>query len=142
MSEKRSKDRLFAIGFGVTDLLSAIVVVLGVFVGLPVRYWPVDIGASLVVIALSASAVGLIGQKRWGRDAARVASFLTLALGLLLIAALAVSVSYLSGVYGPVGRGGALILALVAALAVPYLVALPAAQLLWLGPRAKEGAPP
>jgi hypothetical protein len=37
-----------------------------------------------------------------------------------------------------VGRGGALLLVLVAALVVPYLLLLPAAQLLWIGPRDKE----
>jgi hypothetical protein len=37
-----------------------------------------------------------------------------------------------------VGKGGAIVLALVAALAVPYTVVLPAVELVWLrpGPRA------
>ena len=50
-------------------------------------------------------------------------------LGLLLVGALAISASFLMGIYGPVGRGGAVILVLVAALAVPYLVVAPALQL-------------
>jgi hypothetical protein len=41
-------------------------------------------------------------------------------------------------VYGPVGKGGAALFALVCALALPYVVVLPAAELLWLGPRAKK----
>jgi hypothetical protein len=53
---------------------------------------------------------------------------------------LALTASYLSGVYGPVGRGGAVILTLSAALALPYLVLLPVAQLVWLGPRAPRAA--
>ena len=64
---------------------------------------------------------------------ARVASTVTLVLGLLLVGTLAVTVSYLRGIYGPVGRGGALILTLVTALVLPYLVVLPG-QLVWLGP--------
>jgi hypothetical protein len=142
MGAPTSRDRLFAIGFGLTDLLSATVVVLGVFLGLPVRYWPVDVGACLIVLGLAGAGVGLLAGKSWGRDAARAASLLALSLGLLLLALLAVSVSYLSGIYGPVGRGGALILALVGALAIPYLVALPAAQLVWLGPRSREATKP
>ena len=66
---------------------------------------------------------------------ARAASLVALVLGLALVTALALSASYLGGIYGAIGRGGALILVLVAALAVPYLVAFPAAQLLWLGAR-------
>src|SRR4051812_49264331 len=133
-----SRERLFAVGFGAVDLVSALLVFLGVFVGLPVRYWPVDIGAAVLLLAFLGAGVGLLGRAPWGRDTARIASLAALGLGLLLIGVLAVSVSYLNGIYGPVGKGGALILVLVAALALPYLVVLPAAQLLWLGPR---GAP-
>jgi predicted transporter len=133
--ERASRDRLFAVGFGITDLVSAAIVFLGVFVGLPARYWPVDIGASLVIAGLVGAGVGLLRRAKWGADVARAASMVVLALGLVLLALIAVSVSYLSGVYGPVGKGGALILTLAAALALPYLVALPVGQLLWLGPR-------
>ncbi len=57
-----------------------------------------------------------------------------LALGLFAVTVVAVTASWLSGIYGPVGRGGAIILALVAALALPYLVVLPVVQLVWLRP--------
>jgi len=43
------------------------------------------------------------------------------------------SASYLAGIYGPIGRGGAIIFVLVLALAIPYLVAIPALELVWLG---------
>jgi hypothetical protein len=61
-----------------------------------------------------------------------------LALGLLLVIVLAATAGYLSGIYGPVGKGGAGVLVVVALLAVPYLIALPGAQLLYLGPREKK----
>ena len=48
---------------------------------------------------------------------------------------LALTASWLSGVYGSVGMGGGIILALVAALALPYLVVLPCVELLCIGPR-------
>ena len=56
----------------------------------------------------------------------------SLALGLALVTVLAVTASWLSGVYGPVGAGGAVVLVLVAALALPYLVVLPVVRLVWL----------
>jgi hypothetical protein len=59
----------------------------------------------------------------------------------LLVATLAITASFLSGIYGPVGRGGALILALAAALALPYLIVLPSAQLVWLGPFRRVTSP-
>jgi hypothetical protein len=131
--------RAWAIGFGIVDIVSAVTVYLGVFAGLPTRYWPIDVGAALVIALLVGAGVGLLARTEWAPLVARLASLVTLALGLALVSTLAVTVSYLSGIYGPVGRGGALILALAAALAVPYLVVLPAAQLVWLGPRVPGG---
>jgi hypothetical protein len=133
--------RLLARIFGSIDLVAALLVALGVFAGLPARWWVVDLPAVAIVALLGASGVGLLARLRWGEKVARFASFVTLALGLALITALVVAASYLSGIYMAVGRGGALILVLVAALALPYLVVFPAAQLLWLGP-ARRSPPP
>ena len=119
--------------FGVVDLLAAAVTAIGVFGGLPARWWPVDSCAAIVVALLGAAGVGLLARAAWGPLVARIASLVTLAMGLVLIGILAITASYLSGIYGPVGRGGAIILILVAALALPYLVALPLSQLFWLG---------
>ena len=98
--------------------------------------------AAVVMALLGAAGIGLVARLSWGERVARIASIVTLALGLALLAALVVAASYLSGIYGPVGRGGALILVLVAALALPYLVALPASQLLWLGPAGRKPGEP
>jgi hypothetical protein len=62
-----------------------------------------------------------------------------LALGLLVVSLLAMTAGWLSGVYGPVGKGGAVVLVLVAALALPYVIVLPSAELVWL--RARRDAP-
>jgi hypothetical protein len=120
--------------FGTIDLVAALVVALGVFAGLPARWWVVDVPAVVVIALLGAAGAGLLAGAPWGERAARIGSKVTLVLGLALVTALAISASYLSGIYGAVGRGGAVILVLVAALVVPYLIAFPAAQLLWLGP--------
>jgi hypothetical protein len=123
-----------ALAFGAVNIVSALLVYVGVFEGLPARYWPVDIAAAVVFLALVTGGIGLLANARWGKWAARIGAAIALAVGLALVSVVAVTASYLSGIYGPVGRGGALILVLVAALALPYLVVLPAAELVWLGP--------
>jgi hypothetical protein len=124
--------RRAAIVFGAANVLTAGLVTLGVFVGLPGRWWPVDLGAVVIVALELASGVGLLRGSGWAALATRVAGAVALALGLLVVSLLAVTASWLSGVYGPVGKGGALVLALVAALALPYLVVLPVVELAWL----------
>ena len=133
--------RAAAVAFGAVDIVSAILVYIGVFEGLPARYWLVDGGAALLIVLFSAAGVGLLSGTPWARRAAVAASAASLVLGLLLVTTLALTASYLSGVYGPVGRGGALILGLIAALALPYLVAIPLAQLAWLGGARAASAP-
>jgi hypothetical protein len=133
--EERQRNGTLRRVFGVLNLVAALLTLLGVFQGLPARWLPVDLAAGVVALLLLAAGAGLVSNARWGEQVARVASMVTLAAGLVLFALLAFTASYLSGIYGPVGRGGALILVLVAALTLPYLVAFPASQLLWLGPR-------
>lgn len=111
---------------------SALLVTGGVFGALPARWAPVDVTAALVAAACAASGGLLIANMRIAERVARIVSALVLVLGLVLVLVLATTASYLSGVYGAVGKGGAMVLVFVAALAVPYLVALPAAQLLYL----------
>jgi hypothetical protein len=124
--------RRAALVFGIADLVTAAVLVIGVFVGLPSRWVPVDATAIVLTGAQVAAGVGLLAGKSWAPRVARAASAFALALGLALITVLAVTASWLSGVYGPVGAGGAVVLVLVAALALPYLVVMPVVQLVWL----------
>jgi hypothetical protein len=128
--------------FGIVDLLSAALVLFGVFAGLPARWAPVDFVAIVVAGALGAAGVGLLARTTWALNVARLASLLVLAVGLFLILVLAVTASYLRGIYGPVGKGGAIILVLVVALALPYLVVLPGAQLVWIGRDPTRGKEP
>jgi hypothetical protein len=124
------------------DILTAALVLFGVFVALPARWWPVDGVAAVLAAAKVASGIGLFVRASWAERVARVAAALALGVGLFAASALAVTASWLSGVYGPVGRGGAIVLALTAALVLPYLVALPIAELLWLGPKVKRDSSP
>jgi hypothetical protein len=125
--------RLARLSFATANLVASALVLVGVFRGLPARWWVVDAGAGVAGAVLLVSAAGLFTRARWAERATRLASFIVLALGLALVTTLALTASWLWGVYGPLGRGGAMLLVLVAALALPYLVALPALQLLWIG---------
>lgn len=130
--------RTASLCFGVADVLTGGLVAVGVFAGLPARWWPVDLGAGLLAGLDVAAGVALLVGVRWAPRLVRVACAVALALGLFVVTVGAVTASWLSGVYGPVGKGGALILGLVAALVLPYAVALPLAQLLWLRSRPGE----
>jgi hypothetical protein len=116
--------RAFA-GVALAHLVTAAVVALGVY-ELPARVVGVDGAAALLVLGLGVSGAGLLLGARWAVRLAKVVSWTTLVLGLALTAVLALTASHVAGLYGPIGRGGAAILAMVAALAVPYLVVAPA----------------
>ena len=124
--------RRAALVFGTAHALTALLVGAGVFIGLPSRWAPVDASALLIVALETASAAGLVRRAPWGVRVARATSAVALVMGLGLVTVLAVTAAWLSGVYGPVGFGGAVVLALVAALALPYLVAVPIVELVWL----------
>ncbi|MBV9948054.1 MAG: hypothetical protein JOZ69_14460 [Myxococcales bacterium] len=116
------------------NVVTAGLIAFGVFVALPARWWPVDsVALALVVLELS-SAAGLLGRARWAEALARASALVLAAVGLATVTALALTASWLSGVYGPVGRGAGIVLSLVAVLVLPYLVLIPVAELLWLGP--------
>jgi hypothetical protein len=126
--------RRAALVFGVADVLTALVIFVGVFAGLPARWAAVDVPAFALVVGHVVSAAGLISAARWGRCFARATAGAALAVGVALATTLALTAAWLRGVYGPIGAGGAVIFALVAALVLPYLVALPAVKMIWLAP--------
>ena len=120
---------------GGADLLAGALVLGGVWVALPARWWPVDVVGTLLGAAFVVTGVGLLVGAPWSERAGVLVGRVALAVGLALVTLLAVTASHLAGLYGPVGRGGALILAVVGLLVVPYLVLLPVAQLVTLRKR-------
>ncbi len=130
MSEKQSRRGLLVCAGG--SFVSALIILYGVFGALPARWAPVDVGGGILGALLVASAGAIIAKLRFAVPLARVAAFASLGVGLLLVAVLAMTASYLSGIYGPAGKGGAVLMVFVAALVVPYMIAIPAAQLLYL----------
>jgi hypothetical protein len=134
LSELTKRARILcAIG----SFTSALVVAGGVFLGLPARWAPVDVTAAIVAIACVVSGAMMASGRGPKERVARIVNAIVLALGLLLVIVLAWTAGYLSGIYGPVGKGGAGVLVVVALLAGPYLIALPGAQLLYLGSNKK-----
>jgi hypothetical protein len=129
-----SSDKKRRFGFGAANIAVGLFTAWGVFRLLPTRWWPVDGGAVIVAALLIASGVALVRNARIAERLARIAAAVVLVIGLVLFAALVGTAAYLSGVYAQVGTTGAVIFGLVAALVLPYLVVLPAAELAWLGP--------
>ena len=117
---------------GGIDLVSTLLLLGCVWGVLPARWWPVDVLATLLGALLAASGGGLLTGTPWARRVGLAAGVVTLVLGLALVTTLALTASYLSGVYGPVGRGGAVILVLVGALSIPYFIVFPAAKIVAL----------
>jgi hypothetical protein len=116
----------------VAQLVVAGLLAIGIWVALPARYIWVDLLGSALAALYLASAIALTARRAWARRLASVASWVGLVLGLVTVTLLSLSVAHLSGQYGPVGRGGALLMGTIAALVLPYLVGLPLLQLRWL----------
>jgi hypothetical protein len=133
-----TRDRRARIGFGLANLGVALFVVVGVFRFLPTRWWVVDVFAVVVALLLGASGAALLAKSSFAESLTRVASALVLAIGMVLFTALVTTAGWISGVYGQVGKSGAIIFGLVAALVLPYIVVLPAVELAWIGPRKKR----
>lgn len=112
----------------------------GVFAGLPVRYWPVDASSVVLALLLLASAWGLLRRVSWSLQVLRASAWCELSLGLAALAGLLLSIAYLGGVHGTVGRNGLAVLLLGSLLIVPYLIAYPILQLLWVDARVRQGA--
>jgi hypothetical protein len=117
------------------QLLLGVFLLIAVWGLLPARYAPIDVaGSALALLQLTASA-GLFVRKPWAARVALIAGWAALVAGATLATLLAVTVAHLSGTYGPVGAGGAVLMAVIAALVLPYLVFLPALQVAWLRAR-------
>src|SRR5258706_13300622 len=95
--------KIFRVGFGVADLVSAVLVYVGVFEGLPSRYGPVDAAAAGVIALFAGGGGGLLGQTSWAPKVAWMASAVSVPLGRFVGSTLALTRQYLSRIYGPGG---------------------------------------
>jgi hypothetical protein len=125
--------------FGVLNAVVGLLLLTAVFVVVRTRFLLLDLPVVVVAALDLASAVGLLLRARWALRVLRVAAFAAFGFGLALVAALVLTLAFLRGIHGDMGLVGTAISALIIALAVPYVVALPALQLLWLK---KQGQSP
>ena len=121
-----------ALTFGTANVVVAGLLVAGVFGGLPVRWWVVDVLALILAAALLTASVALTANTRWQSLAVRISAWMVLGAGLALLAALALGASFLYAVSGSLGPQSTQVLTLALALDVPYLLVYPALQLWWL----------
>jgi hypothetical protein len=114
--------------------LVGVLLLCGIWLGLPARWLPVDLfGTTIALAALSAAGILTAAHEnaramRW----VKIVMWAELVLGTLTLSLLATSMAQLAGSYGPVGNGGAVLMGAIFALVLPYLVALPVLQLRWL----------
>ena len=113
---------------GAVDIFTGALLMLGVWLALPMRWWPVDVAGTAVALMLVLAGVGLLMRHRHAERFALGVSTFVLCAGGLLIMALWWTVASLLGLYGAVGGGGAIILSIVALLLTPYLIVFPALQ--------------
>lgn len=126
---------------GAADALTASLLLFAVWGALPARWWPIDVGVTILAALLLLSGLALSLGTRWARGLGLFVSALALIVGCGLVTGLAATATEMAGLYGPVGRGASIILWIVFFLVVPYLVLLPAAQLfVLLGERRAETA--
>lgn len=117
------------IAIGVQQALLALLVLGGVWLGLPARWAWVDVPGSALGLACAVAACGLFARAPWALRLARAVLWAELIAGSVLVTLLGASIAQLAGSYGPVGSGGALLFGVIAALVLPYLVVFPALTL-------------
>lgn len=138
MTSRSLVSRSFAIG----NVLLAAFLVWGTFGGLSARDLWVDAPAVMLALLLCASALGLLRNAPWALALLRACASIELLIGMVAIAALALSVSYLFGTHSDLGRSGALSMTVVIALLLPYLVVYPVLQLLWVYGKQRQATAP
>ncbi|RMH12452.1 MAG: hypothetical protein D6701_13520, partial [Gemmatimonadetes bacterium] len=64
---------------GGLDAFVAMLLLIGVWGLLPARWWPVDVGATLLAMALAVAGLGLLTGQPWGPRVARGVAAVALA---------------------------------------------------------------
>jgi hypothetical protein len=125
-------DSRVRIAFGVLNGIAGSVLLVGVFVVVQPRFWVLDVPAALIGAAQLASSVALLLRLRWALRALAVAAWISFVLGLTILFLIVLTMLFLRGIHGDYGVAALAVSGLVVALLVPYVVVLPALELLWL----------
>jgi hypothetical protein len=120
------------IAIACSQALTGALLLIGIWLALPARWWPVDAAGTLLGVGALLVTLLLALRQRVAPALARIVLWAELVLGSLAVTLLAASIAQLAGSYGPVGSGGALLMGTIGALIVPYLIGLPVLQLFWL----------
>jgi hypothetical protein len=98
----------------------------------PSRSTAFNVALAAVVALLLASGLSLLAGARWARRLGIVAAAALLAFAAVVISGLTMSAAYVRGIYGPLGRGVAVLAVCAAALAVELFALAPLFQLRFL----------
>jgi hypothetical protein len=109
----------------IADLVFGALLAVLPWVALPARVSIVDGGATGLGILHLVAGAGLLTGRAWADRFARAAAWVLIGAGGAGLVALAISASFLWGVYGDVGRAGAVTIAAAIAVLVPYVFAYP-----------------
>jgi hypothetical protein len=118
--------------YGALDLVFAALYAWFGFVFTPGRSAVFNAALALVVAVLALAGLGLLTGVRWARAVAVLASILLLTFAAVVVSLLVASSAYLSGIYGAIGRGMAVITMIIAAVVVEAFALLPLFQLRFL----------
>jgi protein-S-isoprenylcysteine O-methyltransferase Ste14 len=125
-------DNRLRLTFGVLNGVTATVLIVGVFGVIQPRYWALDVPAFVIASASLSSSVALLTNRSWARRALAVAAWVSFVLGLLVVSLVVLSMAFLRGIHGDYGVAALAVSGLIVLLLVPYLLVLPALELLWL----------
>jgi len=134
------RDTRVRVTFAALNALAGVVLLVAVALVKP-RFWLLDLPVALIAFTDLACAAGLFLNARWQFLALRIAAWVSLGAGLLLVALVVLTISFLRGILGDYGVAAMAVCGLVIALLVPYTLLLPIVELLWLGPARAEAAP-
>lgn len=127
-------------GFALGNLLIALGVLVAIFVVRSERLWLLDLSSIGLSLLLLLSAFGLARATPWRLWVLRLVAGTGMAIGLALALAVAGAALYVGHMHATRVSSDTSTFTLVSALALPYLLLYPGAQLLWvqrqLGPAA------
>jgi len=127
--------------FGLLNGVTALVLLVGVFGVVQPRFWALDVPAALIALVDLTSALALLARLPWALRALNVAAWVSFVLGLTIVTLIVISIAFLRSIHGDHGLAALAVSGLIVALLVPYVVLLPALELLWLKRQPAESRP-
>jgi hypothetical protein len=136
-----ASDARLRISFGVLNAVAALVLLVGLFLVVTPRFWVLDVPLTAIALLDLVSGAALLLRLPWARRVLRVAAWVSLVLGLISVSLIVLSMAFLRGIHGDAGVAALAVSGLIVALLVPYIVLLPALELLWLKRQSPEPRP-